>query len=281
MVKKITYFDRKKMFEAREKGLTYAQIKAQFGIKDKRTLDRALKLAEQEQQTSLVRLQILKDALADHLNEIRSLIEGWQGRLRVPLTGEIHERTVSPSSGIESDALFQSLREHLPIPTLWRNYSIWANRANEYLSLCRKLIDQCRQEPSKWEGVRRITDSFSRPILERLNNRIEGKAVRNHKFERRQYFREEHGDKVLDFETMVVDGHEVLEATEGLAYTEQYKALSDRILKSELANNLVVMFSELKALEPKIRDSLREALLKRDYIMYTCRFCPGQPRLPR
>lgn len=80
---------------------------------------------------------------------------------------------------------------------------------------------------------------------------------------------------------MVVDGHEVLEATEGLAYTEQYKALSDRILKSELANNLVVMFSELKALEPKIRDSLREALLKRDYIMYTCRFCPGQPRLPR
>ena len=131
------------------------------------------------------------------------------------------------------------------------------------------------------EGVRRTTDSFARPILELLNNKIEGKTVKNHKFERKQYFKEESGERMLDFETLTVDGHEVLEATRALAYTDQYKALSDRILKSEMANNLVVMFGELKALEPKIRASLSEVLLKRDYIMYTCRFCPGQTRLSR
>lgn len=281
MVRKITYFDRKKMFEAREKGLSDAQIKAQFGIKDKRTLDRAMKLAQQEQQISVVRLQILKDALVDHLGEIRSLIEEWLGHLRVPLPGEIRELTLSPASDLENYPLFGSLREHLPVPTLWRAYSIWANKVNEYVNLCKKVTEQCSQEVGKLEGVRRTTDSFARPILELLNNKIEGKTVKNHKFERKQYFKEESGERMLDFETLTVDGHEVLEATRALAYTDQYKALSDRILKSELANNLVVMFGELKALEPKIRASLSEVLLKRDYIMYTCRFCPGQPRLSR
>ena len=275
MVKKITYFDRKKMFEAREKGLSDAQIKAQFGIKDKRTLDRAMKLAQQEQQISVVRLQILKDALVDHLGEIRSLIEEWLGHLRVPLPGEIRELTLSPASDLENYPLFGSLREHLPVPTLWRAYSIWANKVNEYVNLCKKVTEQCSQEVGKLEGVRRTTDSFARPILELLNNKIEGKTVKNHKFERKQYFKEESGERMLDFETLTVDGHEVLEATRALAYTDQYKALSDRILKSEMANNLVVMFGELKALEPKIRASLSEVLLKRDYIMYTCRFCPG------
>lgn len=281
MVRKITYFDRKKMFEAREKGLSDAQIKAQFGIKDKRTLDRAMKLAQQEQQISVVRLQILKDALADHLGEIRSLIEEWLGHLRVPLPGEIRELTLSPASDLENYPLFGSLREHLPVPTLWRAYSIWANKVNEYVNLCKKVTEQCSQEVGKLEGVRRTTDSFARPILELLNNKIEGKTVKNHKFERKQYFKEESGERMLDFETLTVDGHEVLEATRALAYTDQYKALSDRILKSEMANNLVVMFGELKALEPKIRASLSEVLLKRDYIMYTCRFCPGQTRLSR
>ncbi len=275
MVRKITYFDRKKMFEAREKGLSDAQIKAQFGIKDKRTLDRAMKLAQQEQQISVVRLQILKDALVDHLGEIRSLIEEWLGHLRVPLPGEIRELTLSPASDLENYPLFGSLREHLPVPTLWRAYSIWANKVNEYVNLCKKVTEQCSQEVGKLEGVRRTTDSFARPILELLNNKIEGKTVKNHKFERKQYFKEESGERMLDFETLTVDGHEVLEATRALAYTDQYKALSDRILKSEIANNLVVMFGELKALEPKIQASLWEALLKRDYIMYTCRFCPG------
>lgn len=275
MVRKITYFDRKKMFEAREKGLSDAQIKAQFGIKDKRTLDRAMKLAQQEQQISVVRLQILKDALVDHLGEIRSLIEEWLGHLRVPLPGEIRELTLSPASDLENYPLFGSLREHLPVPTLWRAYSIWANKVNEYVNLCKKVTEQCSQEVGKLEGVRRTTDSFARPILELLNNKIEGKTVKNHKFERKQYFKEESGERMLDFETLTVDGHEVLEATRALAYTDQYKALSDRILKSEMANNLVVMFGELKALEPKIRASLSEVLLKRDYIMYTCRFCPG------
>jgi len=67
------------------------------------------------------------------------------------------------------------------------------------------------------------------------------------------------------------------------AYIEkQYQDYSETLLASETGTNLVALFNELKNdLEPKIKDSLQEILLRRDYIMYTCKLCPGQPRLLR
>ena len=67
------------------------------------------------------------------------------------------------------------------------------------------------------------------------------------------------------------------------AYIEnQYQDYSQTLLAGEIGTNLVALFSELKNdLEPKIKNSLQEILLRRDYIMYTCKLCPGQPRLLR
>ena len=63
---------------------------------------------------------------------------------------------------------------------------------------------------------------------------------------------------------------------------KQYQDYSEVLLAGETGTNLVALFSELKNdLEPKIKDALQEILLRRDYIMYTCKLCPGQPRLLR
>ncbi len=50
----------------------------------------------------------------------------------------------------------------------------------------------------------------------------------------------------------------------------KYKAKAERQFKGS--------WDEIMALEEKLRTSLQEILLRRDYIVYTCRLCPGQLR---
>lgn len=70
MAKKINYYDRKKLLETQLGGESNSDLKRKFGIKDDRTLFRHLKMAEQEEQTRLVKVGIIKDALLDHHAEI-------------------------------------------------------------------------------------------------------------------------------------------------------------------------------------------------------------------
>jgi len=74
----------------------------------------------------------------------------------------------------------------------------------------------------------------------------------------------------------------VSKETDPTPIEKQYQDYSEILLAGETGTNLVALFIELKNdLEPKIKDSLQEILLRRDYIMYTCKLCPGQPRLLR
>lgn len=270
MSRKMTPFDRRKMLEARDEGLTDDQIKARFSITDNRTLRRHLKLAEQEQDSRLVKVDILKDALAGHLAEIRSLIERWQGILRTPQVDEGYRGIYSPSRSLEADSLFNSLREHLPVPILWRNYTIWKKSLDEYVNIWKMLIEEIKQLARSWQNVRRIRDDFQQPVLKRLSYKALERKLEPFRFEKR-----ESGD----YEILLVDGVETLETSDALAYEQQYKRLCDQVLGSELATNLINRYRELRAQEPKIRESLQEILQRRDYIMYSCKLCPGQPKL--
>jgi len=281
MSKRLTYADRKKMLEARDRGLTDAGIKTQFGFTDDRTLKRHLRLAEQEQEARLVKVEILKDALAGHLAEIHSLIEQWQSIVAVPPIHEVSPEIISRTRQIESNPLFKSLKEHLPSPTLWRNYAIWDNKRKEYIIGCEKLMRDIKEEAGKWEKARRVTESFSEPILKRLHEKVVEKNPKTHRFEKRVEYRDEQGKPVPEFETLVVDGRKTIEANDALAYSGRYEALSDRVMGSEVGAGLIGHFNELKSLELKIHESLQEILLRHDYIMYTCKLCPGQARLLR
>jgi len=62
---------------------------------------------------------------------------------------------------------------------------------------------------------------------------------------------------------------------------KECRELLDLILKGETVANLLALFEDLNYLETKIRNSLEEILLRRDYILYSCDLCPGKPRLLR
>lgn len=142
-------------------------------------------------------------------------------------------------------------------------------------------MQDIKEEAGKWKELQRVTESFSEPILKRLHKVKVGEEPKAHRFEKRVEYRDEQGKPVPEFETLVVDGSKTIEANDALVYSGQYKALSDQVMGSEVGASLKGRFNDLKALELKIHESLREILLRRDYIMYTCKLCPGQAKLLR
>jgi len=281
MAKRLNYSDRKKLIEARDKGLTDAEIKAQFGFIDDRTLKRHLRLAEHEQEARSVKIEILKDALASHLAEVRSLIEQWQSIITVPLMYEVFPETASRARPLESNPLFKSLKEHVPSPTLWRNYAIWINKLKEYINGCEKLKQDRVGEAGKWGELRPVAKSFFKPILKRLHENVVGEKPKAHGFEKRVEYIDIEGRPVPEYEILVVDGLKTIEANDVLAYKNQYQAFSDQVMGSEIGSNLINQYNDIKVLGQKIAEFLREVLLRRDFIMYSCKLCPGQTKLLR
>lgn len=141
MAKKLSYYDRKRLLEARQTGLSDAKLKEKFGIADKRTLYRQLKLAEQEEEVKAVKLEILKDALVEHLEEVSTLIGEWKGSISTPGVDEIYyDMPPIPTQNIETMSLFPSLKKHLPFPTLWRKYANWKTKVRAYIEGCQKVM---------------------------------------------------------------------------------------------------------------------------------------------
>ncbi|MFC2063116.1 hypothetical protein ACFLS8_04165 [Chloroflexota bacterium] len=67
----------------------------------------------------------------------------------------------------------------------------------------------------------------------------------------------------------------ILRAKHPEDYIEQYKVLNDEILNSKGVNQLVNLYGNLHQIHFSIRTQLEESLLRRDYILRTCRLCPG------
>ncbi|MFC1865706.1 hypothetical protein ACFLYB_03230 [Chloroflexota bacterium] len=234
MVKKFYYSDRKRLLEARENGSTDDDLKKQFDITDIRTIRRQIKLAEQEQEARLVKVEILKDALSNHHVEVRSIIKEWKASINKPLVRDIYsDMTTHPTQGIENKPLFKSVREHLPFPTLWRDYSMWVNKVEAYIDGCKNII--------KKVGAARV------------------------------------GNVNTD---MLKQWHDNALARSESIESPQYMAMAKEYLKKAKLG-LTPLEDEINNLEGKLHESIQEILLRRDYIMYTCKLCPGQPRMIR
>lgn len=283
MGKRLTYSDRKKMLEVRDQGLTDAEIKARFGFIDSRTLKRHLRLAEQEQEARVAKIEIIKDALAGHLAEVRNLTEQLQGVVTVPHVYEASHDVFSQIMRIEVHPLFDALKEHVPSSILWRSYANWRSSLKTYTDDCERLKREIEKETEKWEKVRRLTETFSEPILKRLHERIVGHEPNTyaHKFEKRTEYINVGGKPIAEFEILVVDESKTVEANDALAYRAQYQALSDQVVNSEESSNVINLYNSLIALRLRIKEVLQQVLLRRDYIMQTCNLCPGQVKLIR
>jgi len=279
MTKKLNYYDRKKLLEAQQSGKSNSDLKRKFGIQDDRTLFRHLKLAEQEEQTKLVKVGIIKDALLDHYAEIRALIEQWKNTFRTPRPDEVYPGTLSPVDTIKANPIFISLRDHLPFPTLWNNHLVYVKKLDDYIAGCNNLREEVAKKVKNWNGVKDVLENVAQPILRKI---AEGEStIKLKPYEFKPSEQSNYPDKtVINAESIPI--FTVSKETDSAYIEKQYLDYSEALLAGETGTNLVALFSELKNdLEPKIKDSLQEILLRRDYIMYTCKLCPGQPRLLR
>jgi hypothetical protein len=236
-MKKISVLMRRRMLlDLEEKGLSDKELKEKYGIADNRTLRKHLGLAEKEREVREARIRILADNLAQHLAEIRNIVEQWRNSLETPWFGTISfETDPRPTRDLEQNLLFVSLREHLPFPTLWRDYLTWANKVESYIDACKKFLEETRQE------AKNSPDPEIKKIADDIGTASTARAVSLTK-------------PLAD----VVVG---------------YRA------KAEL--QLTTLSDEINTLRDKLVGYLEEILLKRDYIVYTCRLCPGQARLLR
>ena len=279
MARKFNYYDRKKLLEAHQGGESNSDLKTKFGIKDDRTLFRHLKLAEQEDQSRLVKVEIIKDALLGHHAELRALIEQWKNTPRTPRPDEVYTRTLSPLDTIMANPIFISLRDHLPFPTLWKNHLVYVKKLDDYIAGCNNLREEAAKKFKNGNEVKDVLENVAQPILRKIAEGESANKIKPYKFKPSEH--SNYPDKTM----INVEGIPVFtisEETDSAYIEKQYQDYSDALLAGETGINLVALFSELKNdLEPKIKNSLQEILLRRDYIMYTCKLCPGQPRLLR
>jgi hypothetical protein len=279
MARKFNYYDRKKLLEAQQSGESNSDLKRKFEIKDDRTLFRHLKLAEQEDQSRVVKVEIIKDALLGHHAEIRALIDQWKNNCRTPRPDEVYPGTSSPMDTIKANPIFISLRDHLPFPTLWNNHLVYVKKLDDYIAGCNNLREEVAKKVENWNGVKDVLENVAQPILRQI---AEGEsAIKLKPYEFKPSEQSNYPDKtVINAEGIPI--FTVSKETDSAYIEKQYQDYSEILLVGETGTNLVALFSELKNdLEPKIKDSLQEILLRRDYIMYTCKLCPGQPRLLR
>ena len=296
MAKKLTAYDRRKLIEARDSGSSNSEIKRRFGITDDRTLRRHLKLAEQEQQAKLVKAEILRKAIEDHLSELRQLIEGWKAGMG------IHPVTASPSSmadsleSIHSIRLFDCLRSHLPFPTLWRDHSQWEAKYRSYIDNCSKLREEIQKESTTrisldfMDGSDRLSHLSPRLIdwiLREVELKLQG-VSRGFEFRWKHVKTEIDGQPTAIKQMSVYPHSEMLLEIFGQQeidkefYEKECRELLTSCLEGETVANLLTLVDDLRDLKHKINDALEEILLRRDYILYTCDLCPGgKPRLLR
>jgi len=296
MAKKLNSNDRRRLLEARESGLTDSAIKARFGITDDRTLRRHLKLAEQEQEIRLVKTEILKKALGDHLAELRQLIENWKAGIGIQAVTTFPSVMTDCMAFPHSNRLFGCLKSHLPFPMFWRDYNQWETKYRLYIDNCAKLQEEIQREATTQTQLDFKDDSANLPhlssqlidwILRQVEYKLQKKSERGFEFNWK-YFKVEIDKQPTEIRQMRVypGGQTLLEVlaqheVNNEFYEKKCRELLYFCLKSGTVANLSTLLDDLHNLEPKIHNSLEEILLRRDYILYTCDLCPGKPRLPR
>ena len=279
MPKKITTNIRKELLKSEEEGLSESKLMERFRIKDKRTLRRQLKLARQEQNIGLVRKEVLKDALSEHLNNLRNLILEWRNMISVPpYPSCLSAYPVQALQNFENRLLFPSIKDHLPFPPLWRDYKIWKTKFEEYLTTCRELRERIRSDAVSRTGLvfdqqnygPGLTESFDKAMVKAIEMKRSGTSSK--------YTEGRARDSIQYLQV----NSEVVFWTENIqVHREIFQKMVDDYFQSEELAKLTTQFNDLENLSARIQGMLEEILERQDYIIYSCNLCPGQGRLLR
>ena len=263
MAKKLNPYDRRKLLEARDKGLSNSEMKRRFGITDDRTLRRHLELAEKEQDPRVARIEILKEAIRDHLAELRQLIENWKAGFRIPSVTDPLSTMTSSMEFPHSNRLFACLKDHLPFPTLWRDYNQWEAKYRSYIDNCDKLREEIQREATTQTPLGFMDDNvtlshLSWQFIDWILRQVEYKLQKGSEGEfefRWKYYKVEIDKQPAEVKQMLVypSGQTVLEIfgqheVNNEFYEKECQELLDLVLKGETVTNLLTLFDDLSYL---------------------------------
>ena len=235
----------------------------------------------------------LVKAKEEHFAEIRSLIEVWKDAVQTPkvdetsLSEEGYLKVPFSKHEYQFNPLFDCLKEHLPFPTLWQNHSLWINRIPDYFDNCKNLIKEITEDNRvvKWleENPTREECVIVEPVLRCISDRALGKEPKL-----LNQPDPETGELESFMEITTKPGtYKFIERTSKTSFTTQGTiesvvyvdpAICTYYFNRPEATHVVDLFIELRDLEIKIRESLNEILIKRDYIIHTCQLCPEQAK---
>ena len=281
---KFTVEQRKRMLERLEYGATHTDLKSEFKIKDSRTLDKQLAQAREEQALRLARTEIIKDSLRDHFAELRSVVETWLINVRAPSPPSCDRYTLRAGEETEQHRLFEGIRQHLPFPDLWKSYQDFKVRWNEYLTSCQPLHRQVVENAKEQWGLallekdelrHGLTTSFSWETLDRaIKVALGDSQAGTPNYEARPL-----NPQAPELEYLMCGDRVILYSNQAFRYAEEHRLMIAEWAQSEKIVELVKLLGELEGVERRIHDIVEEALLRRDYILYSCRLCPGGGRL--
>ncbi len=280
MPRKFTAEQRKSMLERLEYGATLTDLRSEFHIKDSRTLEKQLRQAREEQALRIVKREIIKENLREHLAEIRSLLESWGRSVKAPSTPSFDRYPMSAAEQAEQSRLFEGMREHLPFPELWKSYQAIKLKWDEYAITCKELHDQVVEKAEKKWGLgllkkdeqrRGLTTWFSWETLDRVIKVASGDAQAGTP----HYVAAPLNPQAPELEYLMCGNRVILYSNQALGYEEDHQSMIEEWAQSERVTNLVKLLADLRELEKRIQDIVEETLIRRDYILYSCRLCPG------
>jgi hypothetical protein len=184
----------------------------------------------------------------------------------------------------EQSRLFEGMHEHLPFPELWRNYQAIKRKWDEYAVTCKELHEQVVENAKeKWglsllkrdEQRRGLATLFSWETLDRVIKVALGDSQAGTPY----YTAAALNPQAPELEYLMCDNRVILYSNQALNYEEDHRSMIAEWARSEKVANLVKLLADLRELEKRIQDIVEETLLRRDYILYSCRLCLGGSRL--
>lgn len=232
--------------------------------------------------------EILKEAQGKHLDEIRGLIERWKKSIVMPpVIFNIYSIEAPEYLKIEHDPLFEGVKGHLP-RSLWTDYETWKQKVGEVLTIDRAWPEQIKQEAKTTMMNLKVDEDspfevelkpkFDEPIIAVAKTILLGGMP--------EYVNYDAKSEIGTVCSLYADGVNVLDIIGDIsgetleAYRKRYHEVLQACLQGETMDILKTLLSEIQDLQEEIHKHLEEALLRRDYIRYKCKFCPGewQPR---
>lgn len=251
---------------------------------------RNLQVAEREREEREVRIRICTDSQQLHLEEIRRLAEKCKESFKVNFpSGDF-------GLSVEDDDLFESLKEHFPDATLWRNYKVWKDLAGRYKELWHKLASDGNCKAGQDTGLRGpvgMTEGLAGAFVpSALWHAMDLREKWTAATQKREPTPEEE-EKFLPLSKELYDERKIQASCPfALEFVPEGKdiawgtaksvskciAAHYKMIKAFWGDariiELVDLRKRLRDLESQINRELRLSLLKRNYISHICDFCP-------